>query len=72
MPFQVKAGSITAIVANERQALEMVCRLTGPCRGQVSIRESLVTRLTSLHLRRGSLSLNRTGVFWCAPKLVFS
>jgi len=29
----------TAIVADERQALEMVRRLTGPGRGQVSIRD---------------------------------
>jgi hypothetical protein len=39
MPFQVKAGSITAIVANEKQALEMVRRLAGSNRGQVSIRD---------------------------------
>jgi hypothetical protein len=36
MPYQVKAGSVAAIVANEKQALEMLQRL-GVDRGEVSI-----------------------------------
>ena len=38
MPFQVKAGPVTAIVANEKEALEMLRRL-GPDRGKVFIKD---------------------------------
>jgi hypothetical protein len=38
MPYQVRAGSVTAIVANEQQALEMLRRL-GPDRGKVFIED---------------------------------
>ena len=39
MPYQVKARSITAIVANEQQALAMLHRLSGPEQGEISIRD---------------------------------
>jgi len=39
MPYQVKAGSITAIVANEEQALEMLRRMTASGKEEVSIRD---------------------------------
>jgi hypothetical protein len=38
MPYQVKAGSVTAIVANEKQALDMFRRLAGSESG-ASIRD---------------------------------
>jgi hypothetical protein len=39
MPYQVKAGSITAIVANEKQALAMLRRLAAAGRGEISVRD---------------------------------
>jgi len=39
MPYQVKAGSIIAIVANEKQALEILRKLAGPDQGEISIRD---------------------------------
>jgi hypothetical protein len=37
MPFQIKAGQITAIVANESEAVELLRKIAGPDREQVSI-----------------------------------
>jgi hypothetical protein len=39
MPYQVKAGSITAIVANEKQALEMLRRMAASGQEEVFIRD---------------------------------
>jgi len=39
MPYQVKAGSITAIVANEKQALEMLRRMAASGQEEISIRD---------------------------------
>jgi hypothetical protein len=41
MPYQVKAGRVTAIVANEKEALEMVRRLnaSSPDDEEASIRD---------------------------------
>jgi hypothetical protein len=39
MPYQVKAGSITAIVANEKQALEMLRRMAASGKEDISIRD---------------------------------
>jgi hypothetical protein len=38
MPYQVRAGSLTAVVANEKQALDMLRRLAGSGSG-ASIRD---------------------------------
>jgi hypothetical protein len=37
MPFRIKAGPITAIAANEREAVELLRKIAGPDREQVSI-----------------------------------
>jgi hypothetical protein len=37
MPYNIRAGSVTAIVATEQQALELLRRLSGPDREGVSI-----------------------------------
>ena len=37
MPYHIRAGSIRAIVANEREALELLRRLTDSDREEVSI-----------------------------------
>lgn len=37
MPFQIKAGAITAIVANETEAVELLRKISGPDRERVSI-----------------------------------
>jgi hypothetical protein len=39
MPYQVKAGSITAIVANKKQALEMLRRMAESGQEEISIRD---------------------------------
>ena len=39
MPYRVRAGSITAIVANEKQALEMLRRMAVSGREAISIRD---------------------------------
>ena len=39
MPYRVRAGSITAIVANEKQALEMLRRMAVSGREEISIRD---------------------------------
>ena len=33
MPYQVRAGSVTAIVANEKQALDLLRKLAGSANG---------------------------------------
>jgi hypothetical protein len=38
MPYQVRAGSVTAVVANEKQALDMLRRLAAS-EGGASIRD---------------------------------
>jgi hypothetical protein len=37
LPYHIRAGSVTAIVATEQQALELLRRLSGPDREEVSI-----------------------------------
>jgi hypothetical protein len=39
MPYQVKAGSVIAIVANEKQALELLRRMAVSSNEQISIRD---------------------------------
>jgi hypothetical protein len=39
MPYQVKVGSMTAIVADEKQALEMLRRMTGSGNGEALIKD---------------------------------
>jgi hypothetical protein len=39
MPYQVKVGSVTAIVANEREALEMIRRLMGTGTPEVFVKD---------------------------------
>jgi hypothetical protein len=39
MPYQVRAGSVTAVVANEKQALDMLRRLAGSGNGATSIKD---------------------------------
>jgi hypothetical protein len=39
MPYQVKAGSLTVIVANEQQAIDALSRMIGSGRESASIRD---------------------------------
>jgi hypothetical protein len=39
MPYHVRVGSITAIVANEKQALDMLRRLAGSGNGAPTIKD---------------------------------
>jgi hypothetical protein len=39
MPYQVRAGSVTAIVANEKQALEMLRKMVASGKDAISIRD---------------------------------
>ena len=39
MPYQVRAGSVTAIVANEKQALEMLRKMVASGKDEISIRD---------------------------------
>jgi hypothetical protein len=61
MPYQVKAGSVTAVVANEKQALEMLRRMVTSGKQEVSITDilgdqidaaTLETRLNELEPKR--------------------
>jgi hypothetical protein len=39
MPYQVRAGSVTAIVANEKQALEVLRRMVASGKEKISVRD---------------------------------
>ena len=39
MPYQIRAGSFTAIAANEEQALEMLRRMAASGKDEISIRD---------------------------------
>jgi hypothetical protein len=51
MPYQVKAGSVTAIVANEKQALEMLRRMSASGQEEISIRDIFGSEIDVATLR---------------------